>query len=150
MCAITEKDKADLGWVEIEVTVDSGACDTVMPTGMCGHISIIETLESRQGAEYEVANGESIPNVGERRCFLMTENSTQMKRIAFQCADVHKPLLSVSTVADLGYTCILGKDGGELRDNLSGDIIPLQRKGNLYTMRAWIREDQSAGFSRPR
>ena len=31
---------------EIEITVDSGACDTVMPTRMCAHISIVATAKS--------------------------------------------------------------------------------------------------------
>ena len=144
--AVAEEDK---GWVEIEVTIDSGACDTVMPTGLCPHISIISTEESRQGMEYEVANGETIPNVGERRCLLMSEDSDRPKRITFQCADIHKPLLSVSRCADLGYQCVLDKEGGQLIDRSNGEIIPLHRHGNLYVMRAWIRQDKSADFHRP-
>jgi hypothetical protein len=102
----------DNGWVEIEVTIDSGACDTVMPTRLCSHISIVQTEDSRRGMEYEVANGETIPNVGERRCLLMSEDSANPKRITFQCADIHKPLLSVSRCADLGYKCVLDDIGG--------------------------------------
>ena len=75
-------------WQEIEITVDSGACDTVMPTRMCAHISIVATAKSRSGFDYEVANGDGLLNIGERRCFMMTENLGTMKRIAFQCADV--------------------------------------------------------------
>ena len=99
--------------------------------------------------EYEVANGETIPNVGERRCLLMSEDSQQAKRIIFQCADIHKPLLSVSRCADLGYQCILDKDGGQLIDKVTGEVIPLHRRGNLYVMRAWIRQDDSSDFTRP-
>ena len=136
------------GWTEIEVTIDSGACDTVMPTSMCKHISIMQTEESRRGMEYEVANGETVLNVGARHCILMSENSQNPKRITFQCADIHKPLLSISRVADLGYDCILSRNGGELRDRTSGETIPLHRRGNLYVMRAWIRQDKS-DFTRP-
>ena len=78
----------------------------------------------------------------------MSENSEQAKRITFQFANVHKPLLSVSRVADLGYECVLNAEGGELRDMVTGDRIPLHRKGNLYTMRAWVREDDLV-FSGP-
>ena len=131
-------------WIEIEVTVDSGACDTVMPTKMCTHISILDNDKRKRGFEYEVANGAGLPNHGERRCFMMTENSELMKKIAFQCADVHKPLLSVSALADQGYECVLGKLGGELRDVVTGDRIPLHRRDNLYVMRAWIRQDDSS------
>ena len=85
------------------------------------------TDKSRAGFEYEVANGEGLLNMGERRCFMMMENSNTMKRIAFQCADVHKPLLSVSRLADQGYECTLRKFGVPLRDVDTGDLIPLHR-----------------------
>ena len=134
-------------WTEIEITVDSGACDTVMPTDMCSHISILQNAKSRVGYEYEVANGEGLLNRGERQCLMMTQDSSSMKRIAFQCADVHKALLSVSKLADHGYECLLGKHGGELRDVVTGDVIPLIRRDNLYVMKAWIKQDE-AGFSR--
>ena len=134
-------------WYEIEISVDSGACDTVMPTKFGSHISMVATAKSRSGFEYEVANGEGLFNMGERRCFMMTENSDTMKRIAFQCADVHKPLLSVSRLADQDYECTPGKLGGVLRDVDTGDMIPLHRRDNLYVMRAWIKQDDS-GFTR--
>ena len=118
-------------WVEIGIIVDSGACDTVMPISMCGHILVISTPESRAGLEYEVANGASIPNVGERHCLVMTEDSQTMNKLIFQCADVHKALLSVANVADMGFECLLVEEGGILRDVASGGSIPLHRRGNL-------------------
>ena len=51
-------------WTEIEVTVDSGACVSVMRVGICEGIDIVENEFSRNGAEYEVANGATIPNLG--------------------------------------------------------------------------------------
>ena len=51
-------------WQEIEITVDSGACDAVMPTKMCPHISMVATAKSRSGFEYEVASGDGLLNVG--------------------------------------------------------------------------------------
>ena len=51
-------------WVLIDVTVDSGACVSVMPAGLCTGISIVDNDLSRGGVEYEVANGESIANLG--------------------------------------------------------------------------------------
>ena len=95
-------------WIVLEVTVDSGACISVMPIGSCEGIDIIENELSRNGAEYEVANGATIPNLGERRCEVMTVGSLQPKRITFQVADVHKPLLSISGCADMGFDCFLG------------------------------------------
>ena len=48
---------------EIEITVDSaGVCDTVMPTKLCSHISLMATAKSRSGFEYKMANGEGLLN----------------------------------------------------------------------------------------
>ena len=110
----------------------------------------MQTEDSRTGLEYEVANGETLPNVGERHCLLISENSHQTKKIVFQCADIHKPFLSVSRCADLGYKCVLDKRGEELVDKVTGEVVPL-RRGNLYVMRAWVRQDKSASeFGRSR
>ena len=79
---------------------------------------------------------------------MTTENSGTMKRIAFQFADVHKSLLSVSRLADKGYECMLGKLGGVLRDVDTGNLIPLHRRDHLYAMKAWVKQHDS-GFSRP-
>ena len=81
--------------------------------------------------EYEIANGESIANLGESRCEVMTVGSMIPKRIIFQIADVHKPLVSISAFSDMGYDCYLSKEGGSLRDRVTGETIPLQRQGSL-------------------
>ena len=130
-------------WIEIEITIDSGACETVMPFGMCSSISVLASRQYSEGVEYEVANGETIPNLGERRCLMMTQGSGIMKKINFQVAEVHKPLLSITRVADMGYDCVLGKGGGYLIDQSSGERIPLYRKDNLYILKARIKQDPS-------
>ena len=140
-------------WVLIDVTVDSGACVSVMPSGLCTGISIVENDLSRGGVEYEVANGESIANLGERRCQVMTVGSMIPKQITFQVADVHKPLLSITACSDLGFDCYLGKEGGSLRNRMTGEVIPLERRGSLYSLRMWVRQDpgvnSNSSFARP-
>jgi hypothetical protein len=83
----------------------------------------------------------------------MTIGSMSPKKIVFQIADVHKPLLSVTACSDMGYDCYLGKEGGSLRDRVTGEVIPLQRQGSLYTLRMWVRqwtdERPSPGFAGP-
>ena len=139
-------------WIEIEITVDSGACETVMPASLCSCISITKSSTSH-GAEYEVANGQTLPNLGERRCQMMTIGSASAKKIVFQVADVHKPLLSISRCADLGFNCHLGETGGYLEDRVTGETIPLQRRDNLYVTKAWVRRDPDPSpeppFQRP-
>ena len=119
-------------WTEIEITVDSGACVTVMPRTLCEGISILQNRLSREGVEYEVANGAHIPNLGERRCQMMTVGFSTCKSIVFQVADVHKPLLYISGCADMGFDCYLCDKGGQLVDKQTGEQIPLERRENLY------------------
>ena len=130
---------------KVEVTFDSGATDPVMPLNMCEHISIQPSPQSERGTEYEVANGETIPNIRERRCVVMTENSELPKIMNFQICDVHKPLLSATKVCDMNYRCVLERNGGYLEDRDTGDIIPLHRRGSLYVRNIWVKE---SGFPR--
>ena len=130
------------GWEEVEITVDSGACDTVMPESTCKGIEIEESKASPEGVVYEAAGGDSeLPNLGQRRCLLMTLGAQNARKITFQVADIHKPLLSVSRVADAGFECRLGKYGGVLMDLQNGESIPITRRHNLYMLKAWVNAD---------
>ena len=126
-------------WYKVELAADTGACATVIPKGMCLGIPIVPSFQSINGMEYEVASGEAIPNLGERRCEMWTDGATAPKSIAMQVADVHKALLSLSRCADMGFESQFGSAFGCLIDTVTGKVIPLQRKGNLYVLKAWIR-----------
>ena len=56
-----------------------------------------------------------------------------------QVADVHKALLSLSRCADMGFESRFGSSFGCLIDRETLEVIPLQRRGNLYILKAWIR-----------
>ena len=133
------------GWTEMEVTIDSGACETVMPEELCSHIKITPSLQSLRGDEYEVANGETVPNLGERRCVAMTSGSQVPKQITFQCADIHKPLLSTACAADAGYETRLQQQGGYLEHVETKDRIPVYRRENLYYLTMWVRAQPDGG-----
>ena len=80
---------------------------------------------------------------------MMTAGSKVSKCIALQVADVHKPLLSISGCVGMGFDCFLGGTGGHLTDRETGETIPLERRENLYIMRAWIRQDPGIRVSQP-
>ena len=61
-------------WFQIDMCVDSGACETVMPIEMCEGIPITPSAASIAKQEYEVANGQSIMNIGERKRDAITIN----------------------------------------------------------------------------
>ena len=106
-------------WYEVELTADTGACDTVMPKDMCPGIPIVPSFQSLNGMEYEVASGESIPNLGERRCVRWTEGAVQPRHVNMQVAEVHKGLLSLSRCADMGFESRFGRTMGALIDEES-------------------------------
>ena len=89
-------------------------------------------------------------NEGEKRCVMMTPGSQIPKGITFQVTDVHKPLMFVRAMCDAGYECLLSTQGGFIRDEETGEMIPLQRKGNLYVLRAWARTADFTSFGGPR
>ena len=136
-------------WTQIDGTVDSGACVSAMPICICEGTDVLENELFRNGAEYEVANVATIPNLGERGCEVMAIGSLQAQRITFQVADAHKPLLSISSCADMGFDCFLGQHGGQLRDRVTGELISLETHGSLYTVRMWVRQDPNAKPSQP-
>ena len=77
---------------------------------------------------------------------MWTEDSVEARKINLQVADVHKALLSRSRCADMGFESRFGRRAGALIDEESGEVIPLQRKGNLYVLKCWLK---AAPFGRP-
>ena len=55
-------------WEEIEVVVDRGATENVMSPDALVSVPITSGLAFVRGVQYEVANGEQIPNLGEKVC----------------------------------------------------------------------------------
>ena len=51
----------------------------------------------------------------------MTIGSMIPKRIVFQIADVHKPLLSITACSDMGYDCFFGKEGQKMACSSGSD-----------------------------
>ena len=126
-------------WTLIEVIVDSGACETVLPASLCAHIKLRESAASKAKVEYEVASGKAVPNLGEKHCEVFAEGGSNSMLMHFQVADIHRPLLSLSRCADQGFRSHLDYWGGWLEDTKTGETIPITRRGNLYIMQMWIR-----------
>ena len=86
---------ADGQWEEIQFSVDGGATESVVPPEMPASIPTVPGAASKTGVEYEVANGVTIPNEGEKRFNAYTEEG-QEKKMIVQVCDVNQGLLSVS------------------------------------------------------
>ena len=75
-------------WYEVELIADTGACDTVVPTLVCPGIPITPPVQSLRGMKYQVATGESIPNLGEKRCEMGTKGASAPKSISMHAEGV--------------------------------------------------------------
>ena len=67
------------------------------------HIPIKPSLQHLKLIEYDVVDGRTIPNLGERLCMMSTENGGEARPINLQMADVHKALFSLRRCADMGF-----------------------------------------------
>ena len=77
---------------------------------------------------------------------MWTDGTTEGRQINLQVADVHKPLLSFSRCAGMGFESRSGRVAGALIDEVTNEVIPLERKGNLYVLKCWLK---AAPFGRP-
>ena len=87
------------------------------------------------GTEYEVANGENVHYIGERRCRMrMAEagEKTEELEIAFQVVeDVHKPLLAVSAITKQGHSVVLAEENSHMFLK-SGGKLPMRHVHGTY------------------
>jgi len=132
--AIKGKDE----WEEIEFAVDSGASETVINEDMAPNIDVTESTASKRGVEYEVANGVTIPNEGEKRFEAMSEEEIKRK-ITAQVCDVNKALLSVKKVVQAGNRVVFDASGSYIEDLESGEKMWLREAGGMYMLKMWVR-----------
>ena len=88
-------------WEKIDITVDSGAVDTVAPPSVASHVPIESTWASQEGYCYRAANGQLLPNLGERKIKGVTQEGCAVG-LTFQVAEVTKVLGSVSKFCEAG------------------------------------------------
>ena len=77
VCTVDDKTEVmnvkDWEDVDIEVTLDSGACRHVMPTEDAPGYDIQDSPGSRRGQNFIVGNGEKVPNEGQVHLSLQTD-----------------------------------------------------------------------------
>lgn len=125
-------------WEEIELAVDSGASETVIPEDTVRAAELVPSEASRRGVEYEVANGARIPNLGQKAFQAVTHEEGIVRSITAQVCDVNKPLLSVHKLVQSGNTVVFSRDGAYVEDDTTKDRMYLREKGGMYMLRLWI------------
>ena len=91
--------------------VDSGAAEHVANPDAFPGIEVEESEGSKSGLNYVAANGDPIPNLGEQKVKVATEEG-HLCGLKFQSADVTRPILSVPKLTESGHECTFRKRKG--------------------------------------
>ena len=138
-------------WVELRLTVDSGAGASVVPPSDADNVPLQKG--DNTGCKYEVANGEIIINQGEKRCAMITEQTGQPRQLNLQVADVHKGLLSVIELVKKGQRVVFDDEWSYIQDKRSGQCDTLLQTDDSWELVTWVKPVDSVvpstgGFAR--
>ena len=131
------------GWEQIEFALDSGATETVVGEDMLCSVETKEGPASRRGVEYEIANGELIPNLGEKKFAAVSEEGVT-RNITAQVCSVNKALMSVKKVMKAGNRVVFDDDGSYVEDKVTGEKIWATDDGGMFMIKLWV--NRKAGF----
>jgi len=127
-------------WQFLSVTVDSGACDHVVPARAIDPAEVKITEAVRQGVTYTTASGTKLPNLGEVRVEGVTNDNDNLS-LTFQVAGVKKPLGSVRKMCEAGnrvvFEDISETQGGYVENKATGTRIPINKEGGTYGVPIW-------------
>ena len=133
------------GWKRLSVAIDSGAAETVIPHTLVPDHPIVETDASRGGLNYSSAAGDPIPNLGEQKLSLMTQEGT-VRAMTFQAAPVDRPLGSVKRMCNSGHMVVFDEEGSYVYNKTSGELNWLREENGNYMLDTWV----APGFRRQR
>ena len=125
-------------WEELLAIMGSGATVPVLHPQTGKGYEVEESQASKVGVEYEIANRDALPNLGEKKMAVMAQEGT-LRGYQSQCADVSKPLQSVRTMLQSGHAACfgLGPQGKDhlIVNRLSGEINRMEDDGVNYLQR---------------
>ena len=113
------------GWRKIELLVDSGAADSVLPEGMMDDYKVAWGQKFKQGVNYLTADGGRLPNMGESTIPFVTGDRMRCQ-MTFQVASVTKPILAVDSLTRNGMEVHFTASGGRIVNKTSKKEIAFQ------------------------
>ena len=126
----------DGGYTCLNMIVDSGACDSVIPTEMLPTVPI-STQNAQFGSTYQVANGDPISNEGEKS-FQAITNEGSIRTFNMQVAKVDKPLLSVSGITKRGNRVVFDPHGSYIENCITGEFTQIHEINGMYVLPTWV------------
>ena len=137
-------------WEKIDITVDSGAVDTVAPPSVASHVPIESTWASQEGYCYRAANGQLLPNLGERKIRGVTQEGSAVG-LTFQVAEVTKVLGSVSKFCEAGNRVVFDDsdpEGSYIMNKSTGVRTKMHKSDGVYKIPVWMRKSTPMPFHR--
>ena len=107
------------GWRRINVQIDSGALDTVIPKDIVPGTKVHETTASKNGIGYIAANATKINNYGDKLIKGRTDDGMDAS-MAMQCTDVTNTLGSVYRINQGGNQVWLDGNNSFLLNKKTG------------------------------
>ena len=140
--------------------LDSGAGKTIGPTNLVPRMKLHKTKHS--GSTFRVANGNTIPNLGEVKLEGKASNGNPIK-IKTQIADVTKPLAATSEMVDAGNLVVIHKQGGVIKTlspeaqarvlkalrEEKGPEVPVIRKSNTFLIEVDVMDQGNTDGFQP-
>mgnify|MGYP005679304799 CR=1 FL=1 len=111
--------------------MDSGAAQSVAPPTMAPGVIIEDSPGSLRGQHYISASGGRLPNMGQQRLKIQTNEGRDAK-VVYQIAEVSRPLTAVSQTCDNGNWVIYTSQGGFILSCLTGARTYFDRQGDIY------------------
>ena len=71
------------------------------------------------------ASGEPVYNQGEKTMLLASKDGSDLRKMKFQCADVHKALGSVSQIVGRGNCVVFDSDGSYIHNKDESFLLAL-------------------------
>jgi len=93
---------------------------------------------------YEVANGQELPNLGEKFIAVLTSEGTVRGHLS-QIADVSKPLQSVRAMMQSNHQVIFDDEGSYSINKQTGEINKIEDDGINFKMIQWIIPQNEVG-----
>ena len=132
------------GYTRVEVAVGSGAAASVLPERCLPEHPGRSSEGPRSGVHYLAANGGRIPNQGEMPLDFVTKERHR-GHIAFQVADVKRPLLAVSTLARSGNEVTFSETGGTILHKETGRKTTFVKKDGIYVLEILVAPATTGG-----
>ena len=127
---------------DLWITVVSGASENVISDWMAPQFKVKPSTGSRNGVQYVAANGNMMPNRGEKDVKMTTEEGHRCV-LKMQVTDVQKPLMSVARICDAGHKVTFTDAGGIIEHEATGQRTKFERVDNVYRLKVGVAEEKS-------